>query len=129
MKKKQTGLFKIYLYGALIILALLLLLTVFASIITGSSLIDFIDIEALSIIYITCLIILACLFLFGWIMYKLITKFTPVNKSSVIYKDNTLRYEYVENGKKKRNTFNIDVIDEYLNKYKTMCLTVKEMQG
>ena len=118
--KKKISLFKIYVYGALIIFALLVLLTFIISFISGSSFASYADFETLAIIYITCLIILAALFLFGWIMFKFITKFTPVNQQSVIYKDNTLRYEYIEDGKKKRSTFNIDVIDEYLKKYKTM---------
>lgn len=102
-------------------MALLFVLALITSATTGISLFDPTILKMLSDIFIIALGVLGLLFLIPFIVIVFIKK-GEVNLTgpSALVKDNALRYDVYENGKKRKKTFDIRNIDKYLNTYKQM---------
>ena len=117
--RKQGGEFSIFLKAAFFMLSLVLILGFLASMKSGVSMFNREVMSVLSTIFIISLCILGVMTLA--ILIAAISggsKDAPVSNRSTLIKDNTLRYEKKdENGRKKKVSFSIANIDEYLSKY------------
>lgn len=118
--KDIAKIFKITTKIGIFFLLLLLILFVITSLITGIPLSAsgiselFSDLFSITMFIVT---ILAIIIIVGLGTFML----NPSVNASVLVKDNELRYEYLdENGKKKRKSFSLLKIDEYLKTYKEM---------
>ncbi len=125
MKEKEKDtlwpMLGIFLRGTLVILGLMLGMTALISLFSGRTFSADAIWKDFKMIFILSLIVLLILFLVIMIMTVFRVQTTPATGSSVILKDNTLRYETRdENGKKKRVTFSIRTIDRYLDRYGKM---------
>ena len=120
-KDHDFSLFAFLIKAGGIILALLFVLALITSATTGISLLDPAILKMLSDIFIIALGVLGLLFLIPFIVIVFIKK-GEVNLTgpSALVKDNALRYDVYENGKKRKKTFDIRNIDNYLNIYKQM---------
>ena len=104
-----------------IILALLFVLALITSATTGIPLFDPAILKMLSDIFIIALVVLGLLLLIPFIVIVFIMKGeVHMTGSSALVKDNALRYDAYEDGKKKKKTFDIRNIDKYLSEYKQM---------
>lgn len=108
----------IFIKGSLVILALLIVLSFIASLIHGVPVTAFS--EVIKTIFPISVFILLILFISVLIGAIFKVKTTPEVKPSVIYRDNTLKYQVIENKRRRPKTIKIDNIDAYLDKYKTM---------
>ena len=120
-KDHDFSLFAFLIKAGGVILALLFVLALITSATTGIPLFDPAILKMLSDIFIIALGVLGLLFLIPFIVIVFIKK-GEVNLTgpSALVKDNALRYDVYENGKKRKKTFDIRNIDNYLNIYKQM---------
>lgn len=108
----------IFIKGSLVILALLIVLSFIAALVNGVPFTAFR--EVIKVIFPISMFILLILFISVLIGAIFKVKTTPEVKPSVIYRDNTLKYQVIENKRRRPKTIKIDNIDAYLDKYKTM---------
>ena len=108
----------IFIKGSLVILALLIVLSFIAALVNGVPFTAFR--EVIKVIFPISMFILLILFISVLIGAIFKVKTTPEVKQSVIYRDNTLKYQVIENKRRRPKTIKIDNIDAYLDKYKTM---------
>lgn len=78
--------------------------------------------QALSTIFMISLGILFLLIFIPFLVITIMGKDVTLSGGSSLVKDGVLRYEYYEDGKKKRKNVNIENIDKYLNEFKKMNL-------
>ncbi|MBR5341912.1 MAG: hypothetical protein IK151_08330 [Erysipelotrichaceae bacterium] len=102
-------------------LILLLALSFTASAISGVSFFNWEIMRGLRTIFVLSLIILGVLFLIPFTIALLMPSKTVLSGRSTLVKDYSLRYEYTdENNRKKKRTFSIKNIDDYLAAYQKM---------
>ena len=123
MKRKENDLpvFSLLIQSGAVILILLLILALIASAQTGMPIFDPAILKMLSQIFIIALGVLGLLFLIPFLVIVFVKKGdVSLNGPSALVKDNALRYEVYEDGKKKKKTFDIRNIDRYLSTYRQM---------
>ena len=118
---QEFSLFAFLIKSGAIILAILFGLAIITSITTGIPLFDPAILDMLSKVFIIALGVLGLLFLIPFVVIVFFKKGdVSLNGPSALVKDNALRYEVYEDGKKRKKTFDIRNIDNYLNTYKQM---------
>ena len=111
----------VFLRGTLVILGLLLGMTALISMFSGRTFSADAVWKDFKMIFILSLVVLLLLFIAIMVLVIFKADTTPATGKSVILKDNTLRYETKdEKGRKKRVTFSIKNIDQYLDQYGKM---------
>ena len=120
-KDRDLPVFSMLIKAGAIILVLLFVLAAIASATTGISMFDPEIFAMLSTIFKIALGVLGLLILIPFIVVIFFKKGdVSLNGPSALVKDNALRYDAYENGKKRKKTFDIRNIDKYLNTYKQM---------
>ena len=104
-----------------VILVLLLALALLTSAVTGISIFNPAIMNMLSDIFKIALVVLFLLLFIPFFVIVFLKKGdVSLTGTSALIKDNALRYEYYENGKKKKKIFALTNINKYLNDYKQM---------
>ncbi|MBO7676750.1 MAG: hypothetical protein J6S49_04475 [Erysipelotrichaceae bacterium] len=121
MKEKDFWVFEYLIRAGVFILILLLVLALITSAVTGISMFDPAIFKMLTDIFKIALVVLGLLIVLPFIVIIFFKKGeVNLNGPSALVKDNALRYEIYEDGKKKKKTFNIYNIDKYLTTYRQM---------
>ena len=108
----------IFFQTALGMVALLLVLAVLTSMVTGISFFDKQIMSVLTTILVISLVILGVMALILFIGALIMNRNTTVSRTSTLIKDGTIRYEGVdEKGRKRKKNVDLKHIDEFLSKY------------
>jgi len=113
---------KIFFGGGITILLLLVILFLLAYLVNGQAL-PFSQLKELFVILFRISIgIFGGLLVFMFMAALITAKKNPAVPVSMVVRDNFLKYEYEEGGKKKKKTFSLNTISAYLKKWKKMDL-------
>ncbi|MBR4462078.1 MAG: hypothetical protein IKS51_05835 [Erysipelotrichaceae bacterium] len=114
-KERFPPLFKFIFGAGAVLFGLLLILFILTSAMTGISMSLQGIKDLFSTLFVISIYILAALVLFGFIMMAITMKKNPAAASSMVVRDNYLKYEYIDkDGKKKKRTFSLVNINKYL---------------
>ena len=122
-KERFPPLFKFIFGAGAVLFGLLLVLFVITSSVTGISM-SLPGIKDLfTTLFVMSIYILAALVLFGFIMMAVTMKKNLVSASSMVVRDNYLKYDAIDrDGKKKKKTFSLANINKYLETHGQMNL-------
>ncbi|MBQ6560146.1 MAG: hypothetical protein IJL85_04890 [Erysipelotrichaceae bacterium] len=122
-KERVSPLFRLVFGAGAVIFGLLLILFVLTSSLTGISMSLQGVKDLFTSLFVISIYVLAALALFGFIMAAIAMKKNPSVSSSMVVRDNYLKYDYTDkDGKKKKKTFSLVNINKYLESHGQMKL-------